>query len=612
MFLKKIDELKKKAQALPEKPGVYIMKNAEKEIIYIGKAKVLKNRVSQYFGSQNQHTTKVRRMVENVFDFDYIIVSSEFEALVLECNLIKQYQPKYNILLKDDKGYSYVRFVDSDWKSISSVLQKNDDSAIYYGPYTSSDAVSSAVAQAKDIFMLPHCSKNFPHDIREHVRPCLNYYIKLCSGACAGKITKEEHNANVKEALRFVLGEKSDIVKELKSKMNTASDNLEFEKAAKLRDKIRAIEKVSQKQYVVDMKYKNQDIFGIKSIGEKTCVNVLNIRSGAIVNTENFVLDRIEENEDDYARIIIGYYETKNDFPDRICIDFDFGESDYFVQYLSSVCSGKVILHRPKSGEAYNLLKTAEKNAEEKLARILAYNDKKKAALFELKELLGLEKFPSIIEAYDISNINGAENVGGMVVFVNGKPDKKRYRKFIIKSFEGQDDYRSLAEVLSRRISEYYINSDGGDSFGDKPDLILLDGGTGQVNAVKKILEERNFDVPLFGMVKDGKHRTRAITGNGGEITINDNRSVFTLVSDIQEEVHRYAVAFHHKLKQKNTLNSVLTSIPGIGNARAKALIKSFGSLAKIKEASVNRLQQVDGISEKQAEIIYEFLQTNG
>lgn len=609
--MKKIDELRKKAQALPEKPGVYIMKNAQGEIIYIGKAKVLKNRVSQYFGSQNKHTTKVRRMVENVNDFDYIIVSTEFEALVLECNLIKQYQPKYNILLKDDKGYSYVRYEDKGWKTIKSVLQKNNDGAVYYGPYTSSDSVSVAVSQAVDIFCLPHCNKKFPQDIKEHVRPCLNYYIKLCSGACAGKISVEENNANVDEALRFVLGEKSEMVKELKKEMSEASENLEFERAAKLRDKIKAIEKVSQKQYVVAMKYKNQDVFGIKSIGEKTCVNILTVRDGAIINTENFVLDRIEESEDDYVQIIANFYENKQDFPDRICVNFEFGADSYIAEYLFAVSGKKILIHQPKSGETFNLLKTAEKNAEEKLARLLAYNDKKKAALYELKELLGLDNFPSIIEAYDISNMNGSENVGGMVVFVNGKPDKKRYRKFIIKSFEGQDDYRSLAEVLNRRISEYYINSDGGDSFGDKPDLVLLDGGIGQVNAVKDIFASRGFDVPLFGMVKDGKHRTRAITGYGGEITINDNRSVFTLVSDIQEEVHRYAVSFHHKLKEKNTLNSPLTAIPGIGKVRARTLMREFGSLTKIKEADIDRLRKVDGISDSQAIAIYNYFRYN-
>lgn len=605
--MKKREELRKKAQALPEKPGVYIMKNSRSEIIYIGKAKVLKNRVSQYFGSQNKHPLKVRRMVENVDDFDYIIVGTESEALVLECNLIKQYMPKYNILLKDDKGYSYVRFDNGEWKSISAVLKKEDDSAVYYGPYTSSDAVSTAVSEAADIFRLPHCNKRFPQDISRKNRPCLNYHIRLCSGACAGKVTAEEHNAAADDALRFVLGGKSDILRELKNEMEKASDNLEFEKAAIIRDKIRAIEKVSQKQHVVALKYKNQDIFGVESIGEKSCVNILTVREGSIVKTENYILDRLESNDEEYVQLIAGYYSSASEFPDRICIDYDFDDADYLAEYLRKLAGKRVVIFNPKSGESAVLLGTAKKNAAEKLSRALSYNDRKKAALLELKELLGLVGFPARIEAYDISNMNGAENVGGMVVYVNGKPDKKSYRRFMIKSFEGQDDYRSLAEVLNRRVSEFLINKDSGDSFGEMPDLILLDGGIGQVNAVKEVLEKRGFNVPLFGMVKDSKHRTRAIASNGGEIAINDNRSVFSLVAEIQEEVHRYSVAYHHKLKQKNTLNNSLTLIPGIGDKRAKNLIKHFGSLNGIKSASVEELMQVSGISESQAVIIYNY-----
>lgn len=605
--MKKIEELRKKAQALPEKPGVYIMKNAKSEIIYIGKAKVLKNRVSQYFGSQSKHPLKVRRMVENIDDFDYIIVSSEFESLVLECNLIKQYMPKYNILLKDDKGYSYVRFDNREWKSISSVFKKDDDSAVYYGPYTSSDAVSTAVSEAMDVFRLPHCNKQFPQDIRKKSRPCLNYHIKLCSGICAGKISREDHNAAVDEALRFVLGGKGDILKELKKDMERASENLEFEKAAFIRDKIKAIEKVSQRQYVVAMKYKNQDVFGVESIGEKSCVNILTIRDGSIVNTENYIFDRLEKNDEDYVQLIANYYSARTDFPDRVCVEYDFDKLEYLAEYLKNLSGKRIIIFNPKSGESAVLLETAKKNAAEKLSRVLAYNDKKKAALFELKELLGLSEFPAVIEAFDISNMNGSENVGGMVVYINGKPDKKRYRRFMIKSFDGQDDYRSLAEVLSRRISEYFINKDSGDPFGDRPDLILLDGGIGQVNAVRKIFDERGFDVPLFGMVKDSKHRTRAVTSSGGEITINDNRSVFSLVADIQEEVHRYSVSYHHKLKQKNTLTNSLTLIPGIGDKRAKSLIKRFGSLTCIKEASIQELMETEGISESQAVIIYNY-----
>ncbi len=605
--MKRIEELRKKAVALPEKPGVYIMKNEASEIIYIGKAKNLKNRVSQYFASRSNHSVKVMRMVENVADFDYIIVTSEFEALILECNLIKNYMPKYNILLKDDKGYSYVRVDSGEWKSISSVFRKEDDGADYYGPYMASDYVSQAVKEAIDIFMLPHCNKKFPGDVKKRGRPCLNYHIKLCSGACAGKITAEENNKNVEEALKFVLGSKSEILSSLKQEMEELSENLEFERAARIRDKIKAIEKVSQKQNVVSLRHKNQDIFGIESISSKTCVNVLTIREGRIVNTEYYIIDRIEETEDEYSQIITNYYTSHNDYPDRICIAFDFSEESILSEFLASLGKKKIQIHFPKSGESGSLLSIAHNNASEKLSRVLSYNDKKRAALIELKELLGLDDFPSVIESYDISNLNGNENVGGMVVFVDGKPDKKAYRRFIIKSFDGQDDFRALQEVLERRIGEYFINIDGGDSFGRKPDLVLLDGGAGQVSAVRKIFEEKGFDVPLFGMVKDGKHRTRAITEGGREITINDNRSVFTLVSEIQEEVHRFAITYHRKLRQKNTLSNSLTSIPGIGEKKAKALLLKFGNVTAVKEAEIEELIKVKGINLSQAQIIYNY-----
>ncbi len=602
-----IEELRKKANALPDLPGVYIMKNSSGSVIYIGKAKKLKNRVSQNFNPQNKHTEKVRKMVENVASFDYLIVATEFEALVLECSLIKQYKPKYNILLKDDKGYSYLKVCNKGWKSISAVLQKDDDDCVYYGPFMSSDYVNSAVKQAADIFMLPHCSKSFPQDIKKRGRTCLNYHLKLCSGACAGLISEKENNRNVEDALRFVLGEKNEIIKEFRKIMEEASENLEFEKAAKYRDKIKAIEKVSQKQHVVDMKYKNQDIFGVVSIDNKTCVNVISVRNGTIVNTDNFILDRIDESDEDYIQIITNYYSIRTDIPDRVCIEYMFDDSEIIMGFLSEVGNKKVVIYHPKSGEGQILVNMAKKNAIEKLTRVLSSNDKKKAVLHDLKELLGLDKIPEYIESYDISNTNGNENVCGMVVFKNGRPYKKAYRRFGIKSFEGQDDYRSLAEVLSRRIDEYYMNVNSDKSFGVKPDLILLDGGIGQVNAVKKVFEEKEFDVPLFGMVKDNKHRTRAIASSGKELTINDNRSLFTFVSDIQEEVHRFAITYHRTLKQKNTLISTLTAIPGIGEKRAKKLLSEFGSIAKIKEADIDSLMKVDGVSESVALLIYNY-----
>ena len=607
-----MEELRKKAMALPEEPGVYIMKNARSEIIYIGKAKVLKNRVSQYFGSQNNHSGKVRQMVAHVNDFDYVIVGSEFEALVLECSLIKQNKPKYNILLKDDKGYAYVKITNDSWKMLYDVKQKDDDKAKYLGPYTAGDAISTAVRQAYDIFMLPHCTKVFPRDINKAGRPCLNYYIKLCAGACKGLVSREEHNAAVEDAVKFIQGGKSEYIKQITAQMQQASENLEFEKAMKLRDRIRAIEKASQRQVMVCSNCKNQDVFGIASLSDKTCVSVMRFRDGTFINTHTFVVDRFETPEEDYAELLSGFYASVGDYPDRICIDLTLAQAEFLESCFSKLAGKRVSLYVPLSGESKTLLDTAKKNANEKLARVLSYNDKQNAALLELQEALGLNHLPAYIEAYDISNTAGQENVCGMVVFVNGRPLKRCYKRFEIRSFEGQDDYRSLAEVLERRISEYMNlkDSDGAEEgFGRKPDLILLDGGVGQVNAVQPVFDKYGFDVPLFGMVKDGKHRTRAITSGGGEITISDKRTLFTVVSQIQEEVHRYAVSYHHTKKKKNSLEGTLTAIDGIGKKRAKLLLARFKTLSAIKNAALDDLLSVPGLGQPAAHNVYAYFQ---
>ncbi len=607
ILLSKLEDLHKKAAALPEQPGVYIMKNRSGAIIYIGKAKNLKNRVSQYFGNVSGHSVKVRRMVENVHDFDYIIVGSEFEALVLECSLIKQNKPKYNILLKDDKGYYYIRHKAEGWQSVSAVKQKAEDGAVYLGPYMASDYVSNAVKQAQDIYMLPHCGKSFPQDISRNARPCLNYYIHLCSGACCGKITEAEHNANVAAALRFITEGKAGTLKALKAEMAKASEAMEFEKAAKLRDKIRAIEKVTQRQHVVAKGDKDLDIFGVESLNEKSCLCVLKFRDGDLVATDTFIFDRIEKTPEEYTDLISSYYAARNDYPAKVGVDIPSDEMGLLREFLTESRGKKVEVYTPKAGENLTLVEMARKNAQEKLARVLAYDDKKKAALHELQELLHLPDFPEYIESYDISNTNGTENVGGMVVFRNGRPLRKSYRRFMIKSFEGQDDFRSLAEILNRRISEYFLEPDSGEGFGIKPDLILLDGGEGQVSAVKTVLEARNFDVPLFGLVKDGKHRTRAIAGVGREIAVNDNRSVFTLVSEIQEEVHRYAISYHRSKRDKAAAGSVLTVIDGVGEKRAKALMTCFRTLDRIRSATPEELAAVPGIDKNTARNIYEY-----
>ena len=408
-------------------------------------------------------------------------------------------------------------------------------------------------------------------------------------------------------AQHFITDGKTDTLKRLREEMAQASEDLAFEKAARIRDKIRAIEKVTQRQHVVAKGAKDLDIFGVQSLNEKSCLCVLKFRDGDLVATDTFIFDRIEQTAEEYTDFISAFYSARGDYPARVGVDIPAEELDLLRDFLSESAGRKVEVYTPKAGENRALIEMAHKNAQEKLARVLAFDDKKKAALHELQELLGLDHFPEYIESYDISNTNGAENVGGMVVFRNGRPLKKNYRKFRIKSFEGQDDFRSLAEIIDRRIGEYNADPDSGEGFGIRPDLILLDGGEGQVSAVRAVLEQRGFNVPLFGLVKDGKHRTRAIAGVCREIAINDNRSVFTLVSEIQEEVHRYAISYHRSRRDKNALVSSLTVINGVGEKRARNLLLKFKTLNRVKAATLDELLSVPGIDRKTAENIDEY-----
>lgn len=606
----RLKRLRSKAMKLPLEPGVYIMKDKTNRIIYIGKAKALKNRVSQYFGSQNNHTIKVRKMVENVADFDYIIVKSEFEALVLECSLIKQHTPKYNILLKDDKGYHYIKITGTDWKNLSSEKQKLDDGAKYLGPYTSSDCVSKSVAEACKIFKLPTCSKTFPKDIKKSGRPCLNFYIKQCSAPCCGKISREEHNAAVHNAVKFITGGNDTIIRELKKQMEAAAENLEFEKAASLRDSIQAIEKTAKKQNVVSQKTKEQDVFAFCEASDKICMSVLRFSQGRLYDSEYFFTDAIEDMPAVREKMIADYYSIRDSIPANIAVDGEIDGIDALTQFIAEKRGKNSRIYIPEKGENASLIELSRGNAAEKLAQHIGRTGKSVAALDELASLLGLKNIPEYIESYDISHTDGADNVAGMIVFKGGKPFKSAYKRFEIKGFSGQDDYRSMAEVLTRRFNEYNLHKNDNEDFGfgKKPDLILLDGGTGQVNAVKPVLDAFGLsDIPLFGMVKDNKHRTRAIATGGGEITINDKRSAFTLVSDIQEEVHRFSVEYHRKKQAKTLTAMTLTEIEGVGKERAKTLLAHFKTLSAIKKASVEQLCDVKGVSRKTAENIYNF-----
>ncbi len=592
---------------LPMTPGVYIMKNKQGKIIYIGKAKKLKNRVSQYFGSQNKHAIKVRKMVENVNDFDYILTDSEFEALVLEASLIKQNQPKYNILLKDDKGYSYIKVTRGEYPKISAVLQK-DDNADYIGPFTSSYSVKQSVDEANKIFRLPQCNKKFPDDFRKG-RPCLNFHINRCMGVCTGKISKSEYDEAVNSALDFLNGDISKIIRELKEKMNTCAENLDFENAGKYRDRIRAIENMQTKQKVVTDSDESKDVFAVATNENDICIVVLRYSNGRLSDSEHFFFDAEKMVENVRCNFLIQYYGMNRAVPQKILVDEDFEDIELVSQHLTNVRGKKCSITVPKRSDGLKLVNMCRENAFEKLAGRKGKKGVEIKVLEELRELLGMDKVPEYIESYDISHTGGEDNVAGMVVFKNGKPLKRAYRTFNIKSFAGQDDYGSMREVLERRFNEYLMhkNENAEEGFGKMPDLILLDGGKGQVSAVKEVLDRMNIDVSLFGMVKDSKHKTRAITGDGGEIAINSNRSVFTLVSEIQEEVHRFSVGFHHKKHTKRGLELSLTKIDGIGEVKAKELLKIFKTIKAIKEATVTDLMQVKGINKELAEKIYEF-----
>lgn len=606
----KLSELRKKAMNLPLVPGVYLMKNNKSEIIYVGKAKKLKNRVSQYFGSQNKHTEKVRQMVNHVDDFDYIICDTEFEALVLECSLIKRHMPKYNILLKDDKGYNYIKVTKGDWRMISPTFGEPDNTADFIGPYISSFSVRQAIDEARKIFKLPSCNKSFPKDIGKS-RPCLNYFIKQCSAPCAGKINKTAYNESVDEALEFLRGGSDKTVKELTSRMEEAAENLEFEKAAALRDKINSIKKVAEKQKVVTESKQDQDVFALAIGKNKSTAAVLRFSHGKLYDKESFMFDTPDDLPTARYEIVSSYYTMRQKVPEIILLDGEINDSELLEEWLTSKKNKKVQILIPQRGDKLRLVELCKSNASEKLAQSIGRHAKEVEALEELANLIGLPKPPEYIESYDISHTAGSDNVAGMVVFKDGLPYKKAYKKFAIKGFTGQDDYASMAEVLDRRFSHYVEEKDTGEGFGKLPDLILLDGGNGQVNAVLPVLQKYNLNVPLFGMVKDNHHRTRAIAVGGGEIAINSSRKAFTLVSDIQEEVHRFSVAFHRKKHTKRTFAVRLTEIEGIGDKKAAALIKHFKTMKAMSEASVSEIAQVVGISKKNAEDVYEYLKNN-
>lgn len=595
----KLQELKQKANKLPLDPGVYIMKDKSGKIIYVGKAKALKNRVTQYFGKGTQHTEKVAKMVSLVDSFEYIITSSEFEALILENSLIKQHQPKYNILLKDDKGYSYIKITNEKWPRIVSSKIK-DETGEFIGPYNSGFVVKETVDEVRKIFKLPDCNRN----LDTFSKPCLNFHIGLCDAPCANKISYLEYMENLNSAKNFIKSKENFQVylKLLNEKMLEASENLQFEAAAKYRDRINAINKSQEKQRVVSISYKSQDVIAAALIGENACVSVFNFRDFKLCDKKTYFFEGFDNKQALYSEFLPIYY-SKNEISPRILIDT---EGDYAVleEWLKNELGKKVEFLTPKVGDMARVMDMCRNNAAENLAEKNERTGREMTELGEIAKILGLKTVPRYIEAYDISNTAGMQNVAAMVVFKDGRPYKKAYKRFKIKSFSGQDDYRSMAEVLQRRFSEYKNGDD--ETFKILPDLILLDGAKGQINAVLPILEKYGIEVPIFGMVKDSKHRTRAIATTGGDISIKSNQKAFTFVTKIQDEVHRFAISYHKSLRSRDMLSSELLEIEGVGKGRATALIKHFHSLKCIKEANIEEIAKVDGISLQTAQRIYE------
>lgn len=598
-------ELFRKAKSLPKLPGVYIIRNKEDEIIYIGKAKRLTNRVSQYFKPGAVHDAKVTKMVENAFTFDVIVTNSEFEALTLECSLIKQHSPKYNILLKDDKGYNFIKISKEDYPRITAEFQQ-DDSGRFLGPYMSSFAVREMVATTQQIFKLPTCSRQFPRDFGKE-RPCLNYHIKKCMGVCTGKISKEDYNETISNAARFIGQDTDKIIKSLTENMNRYSENLEFEKAAVIRDQIIAINKLAQGQNVVDKALQHHDFIAVACGGSNSVVSVLRYRGGRLVDKKEHVFFGETDAAEVRHSFLLQFYSREMP-PKNILLD-EMPADEAIVEYIQKQTTQKISIAVPQKGDNTKIIKMAYTNAVERLARESGRLNKSERFVDELGALLGLKEPPKIIESYDISNWGDGSSVAGMVVFSDGRPYKAGYRKFKINTVAGTDDYASMQEVITRRINRYDMGEKG--QFGIKPDLILLDGGKGHLSSVMEVVNGTSFsDVAIFGMVKDSKHRTRALVGTEGEIAIAMHKGIFKFITEIQDEVHRFSIEYMRKNQKTKSYAVTLTKISGIGEKKAASLMKTFKTLANIKTLTPQQLMEADGISEKDANSIYEFFHT--
>ena len=610
---------------LPSKPGVYLMKNSLGEVIYVGKAKILKNRVKSYFQNSKNHSEKVRVMVKHIAEFEYIVTDSEMEALILECNLIKKYSPRYNILLKDDKFYPFIKItINDDFPRVFVTRNYSKDGSKYFGPYTNGTAVYETINLINKIFPLRTC-KLLIKEGGEKVRPCLNYHIKKCFGPCGGYINKEEYGKMIKDVIDILSGRDNTVLKVLQSEMEEASLNLEFEKAADLRDKIIAIKAIVEKQKIFKTMDGDEDFINIYRDEKDSCIQIFFSRDGKIIGREHFIFENTAEDsiEEILEEFTTSFYGGTAKVPRTIYVP-ELSNIELVEEYLTIKRGAKVWIKVPQKGQKREMLEMVKNNAQITLEKFkdkyLIDKEINKIALEELQELLDLEIWPSRIEAYDISNIQGVDSVGSMIVFEEGRSKNSDYRRFRIKTVKGANDYDSMREILTRRFShgleevkaiqESKLQFSAG-KFSNFPDLIMMDGGKGQINIALEVLRDLNINIPVCGLVKDDKHATRGIIYNNEELIINRSSNLMQLIRRIQDEVHRFAITYHRSLRDKRTLHSILDDIPNVGEKRRRALLMKFGSVDNIKSATLEQLLETPSINNKAAESIYQYFNGN-
>lgn len=609
------EELKK----LPGKPGVYLMHDERDAIIYVGKAISLKNRVRQYFQSSRNKGAKIEQMVTHISRFEYIVTDSELEALVLECNLIKEHRPKYNTMLMDDKSYPFIKVtVNEPFPRVMLARQMKKDKAKYFGPYTSAGAVKDTIELIRKLYHIRSCNRSLPKDIGKE-RPCLNYHIHQCQAPCQGYISQEEYRKSIDEVVRFLNGHYDLVLKELEEKMMAASDSLEFEKAIEYRELLTSVQKVAQKQKITDTAGDDSDIIAMASEGEDAVVQVFFIRSGRLIGRDHFYLKSAENDTEGeiLSSFIKQFYAGTPYIPAELMLPEEIEDQDIIEEWLTARRERRVHFRIPKKGTKEKLVELAQKNAQMVLKndreRLKREEGRTIGAVKELEKILGLKGIIRM-EAYDISNTNGFDSVGSMVVYEHGKPKRNDYRKFKIKTVQGPDDYASMNEVLTRRfghgLREQQEESETG-GFQIFPDLIMMDGGRGQVNIALEVLEKLHLHIPVCGMVKDDNHRTRGLYFNNTELPIDRNSECFRLITRIQDEAHRFAITFHRQLRSKGQVHSVLDDIPGVGPARRKDLMRCFENIDAIRNATVEELKELPSMNEKSAQEVYKFFHQN-